>query len=324
MAGIDISGYDPWSSVGGDMSGSVSPGGGSVTGSPWSSAGAALGSTFGPIGGSIGGLLGGAVGKLFGGGSDDHAAKQARAAAIEQMAFQERMSNTAMYRHVVDLKKSGLNPMLAGLNQQGASTPSGAMPSVFSSGVAKANSALRGAEVGNQIGMSFATIANKLADAQLASASALESQARLPTYQADIAEKYNRIDLNDTVQRKTVQDIYESMARENLSDVQAGEIVKGKIPLLLRQVYNVDADTALKMSEKVLKDLDIPRMRAEANMYRRTGGDLIPYVEPLSKVINSIGIAGIGSAVNALRGGRASVFQNSAHPSNDNPIVRMP
>ncbi len=48
----------------------------------------------------------------------------------EQMAFQERMSNSAYQRAMVDMKKAGLNPILAA--KQPASTPGGASTRVES------------------------------------------------------------------------------------------------------------------------------------------------------------------------------------------------
>ncbi|WNK15045.1 MAG: DNA pilot protein [Microvirus sp.] len=65
-------------------------------------------------------LIGG-VASYFGQDAQNRANREM---AQEQMAFQERMSNTAYQRATDDLQKAGLNPLLA-YTQGGASTPGG-------------------------------------------------------------------------------------------------------------------------------------------------------------------------------------------------------
>lgn len=76
--------------------------------------------------------LGGAAGDLVGGyftnqanmAAVDKAADRAQSNAREQMAFQERMSSSAIQRAKQDAEKAGMNPLLA--MTQPSSTPSGA------------------------------------------------------------------------------------------------------------------------------------------------------------------------------------------------------
>lgn len=76
----------------------------------------------------IGELLGGYFNNQANMAAVDKSADRAQANAREQMAFQEKMSNSALQRAREDAKKAGLNPLLATTNP--ASTPTGAMGGV--------------------------------------------------------------------------------------------------------------------------------------------------------------------------------------------------
>lgn len=90
-------------------------------------------------------IIGGVLGFLGGRARN----KAQIALSGEQMAFQERMSNTAVQRRMEDMRRSGINPLLAA--RYDATTPAGAMAQLENVGSAAMQGALAGGQTGLQV-----------------------------------------------------------------------------------------------------------------------------------------------------------------------------
>jgi len=108
------------------------------------------------------------IGALSGAQGQSSANRANIAQSKEQMDFQREMSNTSYQRGVADMRKAGLNPMLA-YTQGGASTPSGTkadIGNVTKAGIEAASSAAQLSNVQSQTELNETNAAKSLAEAE--------------------------------------------------------------------------------------------------------------------------------------------------------------
>lgn len=160
----------------------------------------------------LGGIAADVLGGLLGDRGQRDANRKNLQIAREQMAFQERMSNTAYQRAAKDLEAAGLNRILA--LGSGASTPTGARAQM-------ANPAANRAEAARRAVHSAMTLKQQQEQIHLMASQAANLDAGAANQSAQAAESYRRREVLDDTQREIQARIGEITQRTRTHSAQA-------------------------------------------------------------------------------------------------------
>lgn len=224
------------------------------------------------------------IGGIFGQQGQESANQATAASAKEQMDFQERMSNTSYQRGMADMKKAGLNPMLAFM-KGGASTPSGAMAtyqnenSNLAEGLSKVNFAQQDNLEANTA-KAEAEAEKSRADAELARASAAETMARIPVHGSTYQLQFRQSQESAERVNVLMSELDKNLAQTDLSKQ---ELINAK-----ETARNLIKEGNLKELELFAREMELPGLEAAARRDMSVYGQAVrPYLKDVESMVGT-------------------------------------